>query len=126
MQNGIVTSKLHIIIKTQNQLLSHPVYGASWEGFVIENICSAHPDWRPYFFRSGSGAEIDLILTKGRRRVAVECKASSAPQVNRSFFNALKDLEIKEAWVLAPVAGSYPLKGKIFVSALDEFLQTFS
>jgi predicted AAA+ superfamily ATPase len=122
------TGTLHSLldIETQNDLLGHPVYGASWEGFVIKNICSMHTDWRPYFFRSSSGAEIDLILTKGRRRVAVECKASSAPQVNRSFFNALKDLEIKEAWVLAPVVGSYPLKGKIFISALDEFLKTFS
>jgi predicted AAA+ superfamily ATPase len=122
------TGILHALldIETQNDLLGHPVYGVSWEGFVIENICSTHTDWRPYFFRSSSGAEIDLILTKGRRRVAVECKASSSPQVNRSFFNALKDLEIKEAWVLAPVAGCYPLKGKIFVSALDEFLKAFS
>jgi hypothetical protein len=67
-----------------------------------------------------------LILTKGRRRVAVECKASSAPRVSRSFFNALQDLEIKEAWVLAPIKGSYPLKGEIFVSALDVFLEKFS
>ena len=113
-------------IETQNDLLGHPVYGASWEGFVIENICSTYPEWRPYFFRSSSGAEIDLILTKGQRRVAIECKASSAPQVRRSFFNALKDLEIKEAWVLAPVSGSYPLKGEIFVSAPAEFLKKFS
>jgi predicted AAA+ superfamily ATPase len=109
-------------IETQNDLLGHPVYGASWEGFVIENICSTYPEWRPYFFRSSSGAEIDLILTKGQRRVAIECKAS----VRRSFFNALKDLEIKEAWVLAPVSGSYPLKGEIFVSAPAEFLKKFS
>jgi predicted AAA+ superfamily ATPase len=113
-------------IETQNDLLGHPVYGASWEGLVIENICSTYPEWRPYFFRSSSGAEIDLILTKGQRRVAIECKASSAPQVRRGFFNALKDLEIKEAWVLAPVSGSYPLKGEIFVSAPVEFLKKFS
>ena len=113
-------------IETQNDLLGHPVYGASWEGLVIENICSTYPEWRPYFFRSSSGAEIDLILTKGQRRVAIECKASSAPQVRRGFFNALKDLEIKEAWVLAPVSGSYPLKGEIFVSAPVEFLKNFS
>jgi predicted AAA+ superfamily ATPase len=122
------TGILHALldIETQNDLLGHPVYGASWEGFVIENICAAYPEWRPHFFRSSSGSEIDLILTKGRRRVAIECKVSSSPQVRRSFFNAMQDLELKEAWVLAPVSGSYPLKGKIFVSALDEFLQTFS
>lgn len=122
--SGILHALLDI--ETQNDLLGHPVYGPSWEGFVIENICSTHPDWHPHFFRSSSGAEIDLILTKGRRRVAIECKASSAPRVNRSFFNALQDLEIKEAWVLAPVSGAYPLKEKIFVSALDEFLKKFS
>jgi predicted AAA+ superfamily ATPase len=83
--------------QSQNDLLGHPVYGASWEGFVIENITAAHRQWRLYFHRSASGAEIDLVLEKGRKRVAVEAKASSSPEVKQSFFNALEDAKIDQA-----------------------------
>lgn len=97
-------------IKTHNDLLGHPVYGASWEGFVIENIVSTHPDWKPYFYRSASGAEIDLVLEKGQQRMAIEIKASTSPEVKRSFWNALNDLNINEAWIVAPVDAPYPYK----------------
>jgi hypothetical protein len=50
-----------------------------------------------------NGAEIDLVLTKGKRQIAVECKASSAPEVGKGFWSALKDLGIKKAWIGAPV-----------------------
>jgi len=86
---------------------------------------SAFPDWRPYFYRSSSGAEIDLIPEKRLQRIAVECKVSSAPHIRRGFWNALHDLEIKEAWIIASVKESYPIKEKIFVSSLEEFLRTF-
>jgi uncharacterized protein len=106
------TGLLHALldIKTHNDLLGHPVYGASWEGFIIENITAEHPDWRPYFYRSASGAEIDLVLEKGRQRLAIEIKASTSPEVKRSFWNALEDLQIDKAWIVAPIEASYPYK----------------
>jgi len=106
------TGLLHALldIKTHNDLLGHPVYGASWEGFVIENIAAAHPDWKQYFYRSASGAEIDLVLEKGQQRLAIEIKASTSPEVKRSFWNALNDLQIDKAWIVAPVEAAYPYK----------------
>jgi hypothetical protein len=106
------TGLLHALldIKTHNDLLGHPVYGSSWEGFVIENIAAAHPDWKQYFYRSASGAEIDLVLEKGRQRLAIEIKASTSPEVKRSFWNALNDLQIDKAWIVAPVESAYPYK----------------
>ncbi|MBW1892502.1 MAG: ATP-binding protein [Deltaproteobacteria bacterium] len=106
------TGLLHTLlgIQSHNDLLGHPVYGASWEGFVIENIVAAYPDWKSYFYRSASGAEIDLILVKGQRRIAVEIKVSTSPDVKRSFWNALNDLEIDEVWIVAPVDSPYPYK----------------
>lgn len=68
-------------------------------------------NWTPTFFKTAAGAEIDLVLTWGRKRIAVECKASSAPEVAKGFWNALRDLEIKEAWIIAPVKESYPRAG---------------
>ncbi|MBW2194697.1 MAG: ATP-binding protein [Deltaproteobacteria bacterium] len=105
-------------IKTHNDLLGHPVYGLSWEGFVIENIVASYPEWKPSFYRSVSGAEIDLILEKGRTRIAVETKASTSPEVKRSFWNALGDLKIDTAYIVAPVVESYPYERGVQVVPL--------
>jgi uncharacterized protein len=115
------TGLLHTIlgIRDHNDLLSHPVYGLSWEGYVIENICSECSDWRPSFFRTSSGAEIDLILERGQKRIAIEIKASSAPKVSKSFWNLLEELKFDEAWVIAPVDGDYPLKNGVKVAPLN-------
>jgi len=112
-------------ISTHNDLLGHPVYGASWEGFAMENILSELPEWDASFFRTSNGAEIDLILQRGRRKVAVEFKAHSVPQVTRGFWDALDELEIREAYVVAPVEESYPLKGSGHVIPLREFIEKF-
>ena len=119
------TGLLHALlaIQSQNDLLGHPVYGASWEGFVIEHITAAHRQWRPFFYRSASGAEIDLVLEKGRKRVAVEAKASSSPEAKRSFFNALEDAKIDEAWIVAPVDESYPYRKGVTVAPLDAVIR---
>jgi predicted AAA+ superfamily ATPase len=118
------TGLLHTLldIKTDNDLLGHPVYGSSWEGFVIENVLAAMPDWRPSFYRTASGTEIDLVLERGRKKLAIECKVGSAPKLGKGFWNALHDLDIKEAWVIAPVEEPYPIQAGVIVSPLDHFL----
>ena len=67
-------------IESHDDLLGHPVYGASWEGWVIENVLSLLPDWNAAFYRTSSGSEIDLILEKGNRRIGVECKGFDLPE----------------------------------------------
>ena len=109
-------------VRTFNDLLGHPVYGASWEGFVIENILSLAADWKASFYRTSSGNEIDLVLEKGRRRVAVECKAASAPEITRGFRQALADLEVSEAWVVAPVQKAYSGGSGVTIAPLHYFL----
>ncbi|MBU4388549.1 MAG: ATP-binding protein, partial [Proteobacteria bacterium] len=106
--SGILHSLLGI--NKADDLLGHPVYGASWEGFAMENILSQLPGWQAAFFRTSAGAEIDLVLTKGRKKIACEFKASTAPQVTRGFWNALDDLKISEAWIIGPVKEAYPIK----------------
>ena len=118
MQFGSIASKIHIFLYC-NDLLGHPAYGASWEGLAIENIISAYPGWKTSFYRSASGAEIDLILEKGRRRIAVEVKASTSPEVKRSYWNALDDLNVDEAWIVSPVREAYPYKRGVSVRPLD-------
>jgi predicted AAA+ superfamily ATPase len=118
--SGILHGLLGIV--TADDLLGHPARGASWEGFVLENAIAAFPGWRPFFFRTAKGAELDLVLEKGKRRVAVECKASSAPAVTRGFWSALEDLEIDDAWVVAPIASAFPLGSGVEAVPLRDFL----
>jgi len=103
-------------IETHNDLLGHPAYGASWEGMVIENILSLLPNWKASFYRTSSGSEIDLILEKGNKHVAIECKGSTAPNLSRGFWNTVSELELKEVWVVAPVKEAYPIEKGVMVA----------
>jgi len=119
------TGILHSLLQIDglDDLLAHPVCGESWEGLVIENVISSMPRWQPSFYRTAAGAEIDLVLERGRRRLAIECKASTAPTVSRGFWSALEDLEIEEAWVVAPVTEPYPLRAGVTVMPLRGLLE---
>lgn len=103
-------------------LFGHPVRGASWEGVVIEEVSTAFSGWRASFFGTQAGAEIDLVLERGRRRLAIECKASSAPRPTRGFWTALNDLGIDEAYVVAPVDEAYPIADGVAVAPLSSLL----
>lgn len=61
---GILHALLGIV--TPDDLLGHPVRGASWESLVLENVLAAFPGWRVFFFRTSAGAELDLVLEKGK------------------------------------------------------------
>ena len=96
---------------TMDDLLSHPVAGMSWEGWVIENLISAAPAGTfAHFYRSGAGAEIDLVLEpKPGQRWAFECKRSLNPVPARGFHEACKDLEPRHRFVIYPGRESIPL-----------------
>jgi len=117
---GILHSLLQI--DDTDELMSHPVYGASWEGFVIENVLAVTPRWTASFFRTSNGAELDLVLSRGRQRLAIECKASSAPRVTRGFWNSLEALGIDEAWIVAPVSEPYAIRKGVTVTPLAHLL----
>ena len=121
---GLLHSLLEI--DRPEDLLGHPILGASWEGLVIENAVAAWKDWRPAFYRTSNGAELDLVLSRGRRRVAVECKASMSPRVGRGFWNALGDIGADHAFVVAPVAEPFQLREDVEVVPLSVLVQRAS
>jgi predicted AAA+ superfamily ATPase len=95
---------------TVQDLQGHAVAGASWEGFVVEQVAAALPTGAQLgFYRTAAGAELDLVIEYGSRRIGVEIKFSSAPRLARGFWEALKDLQISRAHVVAPVERGYPL-----------------
>jgi hypothetical protein len=75
-------------------LLSHPILGSSWEGFVIEQILSVAPKpVQPWFYRTSAGAEIDLVLEFPRGLWAIEIKRSTSPAVSKGFYSACEDID---------------------------------
>ena len=105
---------LHALLglRTMDNLRSHPVAGKSWEGFVIENLISATiGDARPYFYRTGAGAEIDLVLEFAPGKCwAIEIKLSSTPTVDRGFYNAADDIEAERRILVHKGNDRFPMR----------------
>ena len=83
-------------IRDYNELSGHPVVGASWEGFVIENLLTAAPDQtRASFYRTSAGAEIDLVLElPGRHGLwAIKIKRGLAARIEKGFHIACDDIK---------------------------------
>jgi uncharacterized protein len=114
---------LHALLNLPNRdaLLGHPVLGASWEGWVIEQILAAAPPGsRASFFRTASGNEIDLLLAlPGGKLRAIEIKHSATPKLGRGFEEALDALKIDGGFVVAPVKEPYPLSRRARVLSLS-------
>lgn len=119
------TGILHqlLSIENYNDLLGNPIYGSSWESLVIENIIVNNPHWNAYFFRTSSGDELDLILEKGSKLIAIECKASAAPKVSKGFWNALEIIQPQKTYIIAPINDSYFIHENVVVCGLSEFLK---
>jgi len=116
--SGILHSLLGI--DDFSALLGHPLYGASWEGFALEQVLVRFPFWKQGFFRTSDGTEMDLVLEKGGRRIGFEFKASPAPTLTRGFWSSFEALGLDQAFVVAPVESGYPLKNNVRVIAVDE------
>jgi predicted AAA+ superfamily ATPase len=102
-------------IETYDDLLAHPLAGESWEGFVIEQLIAAHPRWRPHFLRTSNGAELDLVLERGRQRRVYEIKLSKAPRVSRGFHELVGQLQPERAELIAPVDQAFEARPGIWV-----------
>ncbi len=90
-------------------VLAHPVAGASWEGFVLEQLLAAAPTAEASFYRTSHGAEADLVLSfRDGATWVVEIKRSSAPTVSKGFHLAAADVGATRKLLVAPVAASYP------------------
>lgn len=120
---------LHALLNLPDHhaLLGHPVLGASWEGWVIEQILSQAPTGsRPYFYRTASGNEIDLLLElPGGALRAIEIKHSAAPKLGKGFTEALDALQLDSGFVVAPVDAPYPMSSRAKVLPLSHLRDIF-
>lgn len=100
-------------IGSERELLLHPKCGASWEGYVLEEILKALQPDEAYFWATHSSAELDLLLIKKGRRIGVECKRIDAPKLTPSMRIALEDLRLDHLWVIYPGERRYSLHEKV-------------
>lgn len=108
---------LHALLGVSNydDLLGHPVVGASWEGFVIENLLAAAPPrTQASFYRSSAGAEIDLVLDlPGRGRIAVEIKHGLTPKPKKGFYLGCDYIEPQQRFVVYSGEDRYSLTEQV-------------
>ena len=102
-------------IRTMAELEGHPKVGASFEGFAVHELI-AHLDAQPeecYFWRTHRGAEVDLLIVRGRERRAFEIKRTTAPRTTRSMHTAIEDLRLESLDVIHAGRDTYPLRDRI-------------
>ena len=117
---------LHRLLDISNYeaLLSNPVLGKSWEGFVIENILSILPNTvTAYFYRTSAGAEIDLVLKISSTETwAIEIKSGLAPKIKPGFYNACEDIRATKRFVVYGGDDEFPVKHDTTIIGLHRLM----
>ena len=98
-----------------DDVLSHPSAGASWEGFVIEQlIAAAGPQWQPLYFPSATGMEVDLVIERGGRvDTIMAIRRKTAPVASAGLHAAITTLKPKAAYVVHIGDATWPIPGGI-------------
>jgi uncharacterized protein len=121
--SGLLHALLNV--RTLGDLESHPKIGASWEGFVIEQLIE-HLGVQAedcFYWATYSGAELDLLIVRGRTRLGFEIKRTSSPQITPSMRHALNDLKLQRLDVIHAGEHTFPMGPKVRAVALGRLLE---
>jgi hypothetical protein len=117
---------LHTLLnqRTRHDLEGHPKLGASWEGFVLEQIINhlQAQSEECYFWSTYAGAELDLLVVRGRRRIGFEVKRTVSPKITPSMQQALNDLKLQRIEVIHAGDDTFPLSPNILAVSVDRLL----
>ena len=102
-----------LVIDSLKNLFNHPKVGASWEGFVVEQLLRTESYDEAFFWATHQGAEIDLILRRGDILYGVECNRADTPRLTPSIRIALDDLKLKHVFVIYPGIQRSPLASQV-------------
>ncbi len=116
------TGILHFLLGMEEaeELPLHPRYGASWEGFALEQTLIVHGAREAYFYATLRGAELDLMLLRRGRRWGFEFKCTDAPRTTKAMHIAIDDLGLEHLWVVYPGSVRYTLTDRITALPLVE------
>lgn len=118
---------LHALLqlKTIEDILGHPVVGASWEGFVIENLLSCLPiGVTPWYYRTSAGAEIDLVIEQNLKNIfAIEIKRSMTPVLSKGFYLGCEDIRATKRYVVYPGKDIFSISEDVKVVPVIEMMR---
>jgi predicted AAA+ superfamily ATPase len=113
-------------ISGEGDLATNPKCGASWEGYVLEQVIhQLRPD-EAYFWATHTGAELDALLMISGERIGIEIKRADAPRLTPSMRHALQDLKLKRLWVIYPGSKRYSLHAQVDVIPFADFCREMS
>jgi len=124
--SGLVHALLQI--KTLEDILSHPILGASWEGFVMENLLSCLPvGVTPWFYRTSAGAKIDLVIEVSPKEVyAIEVKRSMSPALSKGFYLGSEDIGASKRYIVYPGMESFPVAKDVVALSLAGMMKVIT
>ncbi len=118
---------LHYLLRvfSLEQLRGNPAIGASWEGYVIEQIMREAPEFSDfYYYRTQNGAEIDLLMiTPSGKMVCIEIKFSVSPSISKGFYQSVEDLQPHYKYVITPSGERFDRDDKLRICPLNIFLE---
>ena len=108
-------------------LQGHPMAGASWEGFVIDHIAAHLPAGASMsFYRTAAGAELDVVVEVGQKRIGFEIKFSIAPKVSKGFWQSLHDVRPHQTFIVAPVQHRWPFADGVEVIPVGDIAEVLA
>lgn len=112
-------------ISTYEALLSNPIIGKSWEGFVMENILSILPlSIEAYYYRTSSGAEVDLVLNISSKELwVVEIKFGVSPKIKLGFHQASEDIKATRKFIIYGGKEEFPIENNTLMTSLPKFME---
>lgn len=111
-------------LTTLDDLMGHPVTGASWEGFVVENLISCLPTGiTAWFYRTSAGAEIDLVIEKNStEKYAIEIKRSASPALSKGFYLACEDIGATKRYLVYSGKEKFPIAKDVIALSLTDMM----
>ncbi|MBK8493061.1 MAG: ATP-binding protein [Saprospirales bacterium] len=123
------TGILHQLLGIQStlDLAGHPIVGASWETYVVEQIAALLPDWAElFFYRTHQGTEVDIVIARaGKPELLIEVKYSTTPKPSKGFYIAQEDLQTKKGYLICPVDEGFPISDQVAVLGIQELTKLF-
>jgi predicted AAA+ superfamily ATPase len=123
VDSGLLHALLNL--RTMADLEAHPKVGASWEGFVLEQIVArlgAEPE-ECFFWATHGGAELDLLVVRGRTRLGFEAKRTTSPTVTKSMDVAMQDLKLRRLDVIHAGDATFPMGKAVRAVAMRRLLE---
>lgn len=122
------TGLLHTLLGLEDieQLEGHPKVGASWEGLALNTIIThlnIEKD-EAFFWSAYTGAELDLLIIRGKQRLGFEFKRTLAPDKTRSMQTSLEDLKLSHLYIINPGQETFPLTSHITVIGIEQIEST--